>query len=55
MATKSFLKDVSIKTRKQSTNLYRAIEKAESCMKKPHVMDREHETITRDKIKNYFK
>lgn len=55
MATKSFLKDVNIKTKKQSLNLYKAIVKAESYKKKPHLLDREHETITRDKIKNYFK
>ncbi len=55
MATKSFLKNINIKTAKQAHNLINALEKSERHCGEEVVMSRAVNEVSRDQIKNFVK
>ena len=55
MATKSFLKNISIKTAKQVHNLINALENSEQHCGEEVVMSRAVNELPRDQIKNFVK
>ncbi len=55
MATKSFLKNINIKTAKQAHNLIDALEKAEHHHGEEIVMSRAVNEVPRDQMKNFVK
>ena len=55
MATKSFLKNINIKTAKQARNLIDALEKAERHHGEEVAMSRAVNEVPRDQMKNFVK